>query len=155
MFFFFFSLLLPVFLHNLCLILWEVVSPSFLDLLVLIRPIQESSDLGRSNRIGIIRKTRNLFKNLRFCRKRKNCSLQLTSILKHLTLTRLQAFTSRIVTFKILTQIPFPCGSPFFISFLLPSASLDSPVDENLFHQSRTCNGTSDFFPYPPNSLEW
>ena len=35
-----------------------------------------------------------------------NCTLQLTSILKRLTLTRLQAFTSQTVTFKILTQVP-------------------------------------------------
>ena len=52
------------------------------------------------------RKTRNVFKNLRFCEKRKNCPRQLTRILKRLTLTRLQAFISRMVTFKILTQVP-------------------------------------------------
>ena len=60
----------------------------------------ESPDLGRANLIGIIRKTRNVFKKLRFCGKRKNCTQQLTSILKRLTLTRLQAFTSQIVNFK-------------------------------------------------------
>ena len=51
--------------------------------------------------MAIIRKTTNVFKNLRFCGKRKNYTLQLTSILKRLTLTRLQAFTLRIVTLKI------------------------------------------------------
>ena len=43
---------------------------------------------------------------------------------------------------------PFLCGSPFFIFFLLPPMSLDSSGDENLLYQSRTCSGTSDFFPF-------
>ena len=38
-------------------------------------------DLKRSNLIGT-GKTRNVFKNLRFCGKRKDCTRQLTSILK-------------------------------------------------------------------------
>ena len=63
--------------------------------------ITGSPDIGRSNLIGIIRKTRNLFKNLRFCGKRKNRCLQLANILKSLTLKRLQAFISRIVIVKI------------------------------------------------------
>ena len=103
---------------------------------------QESPNLGRSNLVEIIRKTRNMFKNFRFCGKRKNCSLQLISILKRLTLTRLEAFTSQIVTFKILTQVSPSYGSPFFIFFLLPSTGLAPSGDENLFHQSRWRNRT-------------
>ena len=60
---------------------------------------RRTPDLGRSNLFGIIRKTR----NLKFCGKRKNYTLQLTSILKRLTLTQLQAFTSRILRF--LTEV--------------------------------------------------
>ena len=75
-------------------------------------------------------------------------TLQLTSMLKRLTLTRLQAFSSRIATFKMLKSNPrFGVDHHFFISFLLPPTSLDSFENETLFHQSRTCNGTSDFFP--------
>ena len=59
--------------------------------------------------------------NLRFCGKGKNCTLQLTIILKRLTLTRLQAFTSQIVTFKILTQVLFYCVDPLFY-ILSPSS---------------------------------
>ena len=44
--------------------------------------IMRSPDLERSNLIGIIRKTRNVFKKLRFGGKTKNWTLQLTSILK-------------------------------------------------------------------------
>ena len=61
----------------------------------------ESPNLERSNRD--IRKTRNVFKNLRFCGKRKNCTLRLTRIL---TFTRLQAFCLQLVTFKILNSSP-------------------------------------------------
>ena len=82
-----------------------------------------------------------------FCGRRKDGTRQLSSILKRLTLTRLQTFTSRIVTFKILTQVPLSVWIIIFISYLLPPTSLDSSGDKNLFHQSRTCSGTSDFFP--------
>ena len=44
-----------------------------------------SPDLGRSILIGSIRKTRNVFKNLRFCGKRNNCTPQLTSVLKRIS----------------------------------------------------------------------
>ena len=43
------------------------------------------------------------------------------------------SFTSQIVTFKILTQVPFLCVSPFLIFFLLPPKNLDSFWNENLF----------------------
>ena len=42
----------------------------------------ESPDPERSNPMGIVRKTMNVFKNSRFCGKRKDCTRQLTSILK-------------------------------------------------------------------------
>ena len=108
-------------------------------------------EITRSRKIEYDRnyqKTRNVFENLRFCGKRKNCSIQLTSILKRLTLTRLQVFTSRIVAFKIFNSSLRFCALPHsnFISFLLPSTSLDSSADENLFHQSRACSGRPNSF---------
>ena len=99
------------------------------------------------NLMGIIRKTRNVLKNLRFCGKEKHFTFQITSILKRLTLTRLQAFTSRIITFKIFNSSSCSCvDHHFFIFFLLPSTNLDSSGDENLFHKSRKFSETSDFF---------
>ena len=75
-------------------------------------------EITRSRKIEYDRnyqKTRNVFENLRFCGKRKNCSIQLTSILKRLTLTRLQVFTSRIVTFKIFNSSPPFCVDHHFL----------------------------------------
>ena len=60
--------------------------------------------------------------------KRKNCILQLTSILKRLTLIRLQAFTSRMIvhevkvkTFKIFNSCPRFCVD---LHFLFPFSFL-------------------------------
>ena len=103
--------------------------------------VWESPDLGRSNLIGIIRKTRIVFKKLRFCGKRKNCSLQLTSILKRFTLTRLQAFPSRIVTFKILTYVSVSVRMTIFYMISPSPTSLDPSADENFFRRSRTGSG--------------
>ena len=47
-----------------------------------------------------------MLKNLRVCGKSKGCTRQLTSILKRLTITRLQACCSRIVVLKIRNSSP-------------------------------------------------
>ena len=60
-----------------------------------------SPDLERSNLIRIIRKTRNVFKNLRFCGKRI-----INKYIETLTFTRLQTCCSQIVTFDILNSSP-------------------------------------------------
>ena len=78
-------------------------------------------------------KKRNVFKNLKFCGERKNCTLQLTGILKRLTLTRLQAFTSQIVTFKILTQVPI-------------SVWITTPFVKHTYFLEQTCSVISNSF---------
>ena len=84
-----------------------------------------------------------MFKNVRVCDKAKNCTLQLTSVLKRLILARLQAFSSRIVTFKIFnTSTCFCVDHHFLYSFsFLPRVWLLPAMKA-----SPTCSGTSDFF---------
>ena len=85
-----------------------------------------------------IRKTRNVFKNLRFCAKGKDCARQLTCILKRLTLIRLQTFTSLMVTFKILNSNPCYGVDRHFLYEFSFHHELGSFRNANFFHQSLT-----------------
>ena len=65
--------------------------------------------VARSRKIGSDRdfqKNKERVQEFKVLWKKENCTLQLTSLLKRSTLTRLHAFTSRIVTSKMLNSSP-------------------------------------------------
>ena len=71
-----------------------------------------------------LRKTRNVFKNLRFRGKRKDCTRKLTRILKRLTFTRLQAFCLHLVTFEMLNSSPVSVWIAIFYIAYISTTSL-------------------------------
>ena len=70
-----------------------------------------------------IRKTRNVFRNLRFYRKRKDRTRQLTSLLKHWRSQAYKLVFTNSLFKDIELKSPFRYGSPSFIRFLFPLRS--------------------------------
>ena len=95
-----------------------------------------------------IRKTKNLSTNLRFCGKRKDCTRQLTSILKLWCSDDYKFLFTISHVWEIETQAPVSVWIAVFYSAYLSTTNLIPSGDVNFFHQSLTSRGTS-------SSLHW